>query len=195
MKKIISILLAVLTVFGMFAITASAAKAPTITAKADVSAVKVGDTIKVTVSTSKNSKLCVATLSLLYDEAYFKVTNKTATNAFSMAEFGVSTGKVKFTAISNSNIKDTATDLFTVEFKVLKTGGQIELAAEEVYVVDGANEVNVTNKINAVTLKFNESCKHDCHQGGIKGFFWMISNFFNKIFGSNKYCECGVAHY
>ena len=38
-------------------------------------------------------------------------------------------------------------------------------------------------------------CDHDCHRGGITGFFWKISNFFNRLFRSNKYCECGVAHY
>ena len=38
-------------------------------------------------------------------------------------------------------------------------------------------------------------CDHDCHRGGITGFFWKITNFFNKIFGSNKTCSCGVAHY
>lgn len=38
-------------------------------------------------------------------------------------------------------------------------------------------------------------CNHTCHKGGISGFFWKITNFFNKIFGLKKYCECGVAHY
>ncbi len=38
-------------------------------------------------------------------------------------------------------------------------------------------------------------CDHNCHKGGISGFFWMITNFFNRIFGSNKLCKCGVAHY
>ena len=38
-------------------------------------------------------------------------------------------------------------------------------------------------------------CDHDCHKGGITGVFWKISNFFNKLFRSNKYCKCGVAHY
>ena len=74
MKKIVSILLAVLVVFSMFAFTASAAAAPTFTAKADKTDVKVGDTVKVTVSTSKNSKLTVATLALKYDPVYFEVT-------------------------------------------------------------------------------------------------------------------------
>lgn len=38
-------------------------------------------------------------------------------------------------------------------------------------------------------------CNHNCHKGGIAGFFWKITNFFNRIFGSNKVCDCGVAHY
>ena len=38
-------------------------------------------------------------------------------------------------------------------------------------------------------------CNHDCHRGGITGLFWKIINFFNRIFGSNKTCQCGVAHY
>ena len=38
-------------------------------------------------------------------------------------------------------------------------------------------------------------CDHNCHKDGISGFFWRIINFFNKLFGLNKECSCGVAHY
>ena len=38
-------------------------------------------------------------------------------------------------------------------------------------------------------------CDHNCHKGGILGFFWRIINFFNKLFKTNPVCECGVAHY
>lgn len=38
-------------------------------------------------------------------------------------------------------------------------------------------------------------CDHNCHKSGISGFFWKIANFFNKLFGTKKYCECGYAHY
>lgn len=38
-------------------------------------------------------------------------------------------------------------------------------------------------------------CDHDCHKSGIAGFFWKIICFFSKLFGSNKFCECGKAHY
>ena len=38
-------------------------------------------------------------------------------------------------------------------------------------------------------------CNHACHKSNIVGFIWKIINFFNKLFGLNKLCECGVAHY
>ena len=44
-------------------------------------------------------------------------------------------------------------------------------------------------------LEFIVLCDHNCHKGGISGFFWKISNFFNRIFGLKKYCECGAVHY
>ena len=44
-------------------------------------------------------------------------------------------------------------------------------------------------------LEFIVLCDHNCHKGGIAGFFWKIANFFNKLFGLKQYCECGEAHY
>lgn len=38
------------------------------------------------------------------------------------------------------------------------------------------------------------NCTCDCHKGGIKGFFFKILNFFQKLFGQNKVCACGVKH-
>lgn len=40
-----------------------------------------------------------------------------------------------------------------------------------------------------------EPCDHACHKKGIAGFFWKITRFFNKLFKTNQYCECGEAHY
>ncbi len=47
------------------------------------------------------------------------------------------------------------------------------------------------NELLDVTVE----CDHSCHNGGISGFFWRITLFFSKLFGTNKVCECGVAHY
>ncbi|MBQ4572768.1 MAG: leucine-rich repeat domain-containing protein [Clostridia bacterium] len=38
-------------------------------------------------------------------------------------------------------------------------------------------------------------CNHSCHKSGFAGFIWKILRFVNRIFGTNKYCSCGVAHY
>ena len=38
-------------------------------------------------------------------------------------------------------------------------------------------------------------CSHNCHKTGFEGFFWKIANFFNRLFGTNKYCDCGATHY
>ena len=40
----------------------------------------------------------------------------------------------------------------------------------------------------------DDNCPCDCHAGGIKAFFFKIINFFQKLFGQNKVCACGVKH-
>lgn len=39
-----------------------------------------------------------------------------------------------------------------------------------------------------------KDCSCNCHKGGIAGFFFKIINFFQKLFGMNKVCACGVKH-
>ena len=68
--------------------------------------------------------------------------------------------------------------------------GEILTAQEEI----PANGHNV-NKDGHCEECNEKICDHNCHKGGISGFFWKISNFFNKLFGTKKYCECGYAHY
>ncbi len=38
-------------------------------------------------------------------------------------------------------------------------------------------------------------CECNCHKSGITKFFFNFILFFQKLFGSNKTCACGVAHY
>ena len=40
----------------------------------------------------------------------------------------------------------------------------------------------------------SENCSCNCHKGGIAGFFFRIINFFQKLLGMNKICECGAKH-
>lgn len=40
-----------------------------------------------------------------------------------------------------------------------------------------------------------KECNCNCHKGGFMGFIWKIVRFFSKLFGTNKICACGQAHY
>lgn len=40
-----------------------------------------------------------------------------------------------------------------------------------------------------------KNCSCNCHKGGISSFFFKIALLFQRIFGKNKYCSCGVKHY
>ena len=44
-------------------------------------------------------------------------------------------------------------------------------------------------------LGSTDDCECNCHKSGISNFFFKIALFFQKLFGSNKTCACGVAHY
>lgn len=148
MKKIVSILVAVLVVFSMFAITASAANVPTVSAVANVNTAKVGDTVKVTVSVSKDSKLVSFGAVLTYDATKFEVVSGAPTGAFSAEVLNTATaGTVKYAGAAATTIDGAKTTLFTVEFKVLKTGGTIKFAVEEAYVTDGTDDIDVTAQI------------------------------------------------
>ena len=56
---------------------------------------------------------------------------------------------------------------------------------------DGDNICDVCGEQIPVTV----SCSHICHKKGFAGFIWRIIRIIFKIFGSNKYCECGAEHY
>lgn len=38
-------------------------------------------------------------------------------------------------------------------------------------------------------------CECNCHKDGITNFFFKLILFFQRLFGSNKECSCGVIHY
>ena len=41
----------------------------------------------------------------------------------------------------------------------------------------------------------SENCSCNCHKSGFSGIIWRILRFFYKLFGTNKTCSCGMAHY
>ena len=56
---------------------------------------------------------------------------------------------------------------------------------------DGDGYCDMDNEL----LDATKNCSCNCHKSGISNFFFKFALFFQKIFGSNKTCSCGVAHY
>ena len=69
------------------------------------------------------------------------------------------------------------------EYTVIAEGTEITIYLPENATVENANEL------------ITGYCDHACHQDGAAGFFWKIICFFSKLFGTNQFCECGMAHY
>lgn len=53
----------------------------------------------------------------------------------------------------------------------------------------------VNNKDDNNADNNNSNCSCNCHKKGFSAFIWKILCFFYKIFGMNRTCACGVAHY
>ncbi|MCM1365384.1 MAG: C-type lectin domain-containing protein [Faecalibacterium sp.] len=49
--------------------------------------------------------------------------------------------------------------------------------------------------IDLGTSNPSDNCDHICHKTGFMGFIYKIIRIFWKIFKTNQYCACGVAHY
>ena len=41
----------------------------------------------------------------------------------------------------------------------------------------------------------DDNCDHLCHKSGFLGFLWKIVRFFQKLFGIQQYCDCGITHW
>ena len=88
-------------------------------------------------------------------------------------------------------------------------GTSITLTAEQIdgkvfshWEVNGATVSDANAKETTFTMgnadvtaeAIYDDCECNCHAGGIKAFFFKIINFFQKLFGQNKVCECGAKH-
>ena len=150
MKKIASILLAVLVAFSMFSFAVSAAN-PSLTASASKTAdIKAGDEVTVTVKLSKDSGLGTLIAELNYDGAAFEVVSAEAGELFGndFVNSGL-TNKVKFVAAS-TNVVNAEGTVFTVKFKALKAADSTMTLKIAEATDDDYNNVTVTTN----TLSF-----------------------------------------
>ena len=59
----------------------------------------------------------------------------------------------------------------------------------------GNEDDNNNNENNNEVTDPSDDCGCNCHKSGISNFFFKFALFFQKLFGSNKECACGIAHY
>lgn len=67
--------------------------------------------------------------------------------------------------------------------------------------IEGSHIVFETEHFSIYVVVCDESkattinCSHICHKTGFAGFIYKIIRIFWKLFGTNKICACGAAHY
>ena len=97
----------------------------------------------------------------------------------------------KVNADAELKAKEVGTYVCIVTFD----GSRFE-ASDEVEITECKHSYTDGNDAICDLCEYNraENCGCKCHQGGIAGFFFKIVLFFQKLFGQNKVCACGMNH-
>ena len=162
MKKITSVLLAVLMLFSMFAVSVSAAGYNKVTVSVNKTEANVGDVIKVTVGVKADSNLVTFQGVATYNTEYFQLVEGSVTTGgiFGFEEPGSPAGKVTYASASGAPVTKAGT-LISFELKVLKTGGTINFAVEEAYIDDNGVDKDVTSEIGSASFTIKApKCAH-----------------------------------
>ena len=74
-------------------------------------------------------------------------------------------------------------------------GSRVEVS-DKVEITECKHSYTDGNDATCDLCEYNraENCGCNCHKGGIAGFFFKIVLFFQKLFGQNKVCDCGMNH-
>lgn len=154
MKKVLSVLVAVLLV--VVACVPAFAATSTISLDASSKTAKVGDTITVSLTAGEGLSALKATLE--YDETYFRYVEGSAENGgmFGLCPINDTVGG-KIVAAGASDQVVPAGTVFTAQFKVLKTGGTFSAKAEDA-IGEGTETVEITT---APTLKIEAASATD----------------------------------
>ncbi len=159
MKKTLCVIIAVIIALSSMTVIAFAG-APDITMTADKTDAKPGDVITVTVKVAKGSNLASATLDVVYDKACFEIVKDSmkATEAMGPTiNENYAENKARYIGTLEKFLKDEAV-LFTIQFKVLKRGGNISIVADEVYYIDTSS---IFGERKEVTDETNNNMKDD----------------------------------
>lgn len=167
MKKMLCLILSVIIAFGALSVLAFAADVPYVSLKVDTKEVRKGDTVTVTVEIPSNSKICAATVNLIYDTDCYTLKSATANGLISGEQLNENYegGKtVKYVAAIVDGITKGGA-LFTVKLNVKKPNGKLSLDIEEVAVGEKENTDVVTARVKAKsTLEAVLTCRHDIEE-------------------------------
>ncbi len=149
MKKTLSLIIAVIITLSSLTLI-SYAETPNISMIADTTNVNVGDVVTVTVKVAKDSNLCSVTLDVIYDKECFEVVKDSmhATEVMGTTfNENYAANKARYVGTLERFLKNEA-NLFSIQFKVLKRGGNISIEAIEVYHIDDVERKEVTTAVN-----------------------------------------------
>ncbi len=160
MKKVLSVVLAVVMVCSVGLISVLAESEPLLIVKSDTTSASVGDEVVVRVELSEKSNLGVLTFDLKYDVQSFEYVPDSVVlgNIFSVVEVNPDLdGCIRFAGITTSSVNEGGS-LIVAKFKVLKTDGEFILNVDEA--CDGEdNDVTTAvaeNAVSSVVIK----CAH-----------------------------------
>ncbi len=95
----------------------------------------------------------------------------------------------------NTDAELKAEEVGTYVCLVTFDGQRVEVS-DEVEITECKHSYTDGNDATCDLCEYNraENCGCNCHKGGIAGFFFKIVLFFQKLFGQNKVCACGMNH-
>ena len=148
MKKILSVVLAVVMLMSMACVAFAASNSYQVTAKANKTSVEKGEVVTVTVTLPANSNLGSFQYAVKYNPSSFTYVEGSleTKGAFAMEMDNASTaGTIKYAGITSSLVTEAKTLL---TFKVVaENSGRLQFVIEEAYV--GANDVDKTAEFQA----------------------------------------------
>lgn len=104
--------------------------------------------------------------------------------------------KLPHSEVTIPTVKATCTSTGLTEGKKCSACGEVTVKQSTIEKI-AHSDANGDNKCDMCMsiIDPTKNCSCNCHKSGFSGLIWKILCFFYKIFGTNRVCGCGAAHY